>query len=109
MPHRQVKQYGQFQCRPKAGFTVTRFKHDSRYPRGEVKNLLSTIFSLLSPPGGGAYSFQDLLRGAYWRWGAHLFIQKTSDGDYLFELHKLKIVTQYISYNNNIYINNITT
>ena len=48
-------------------------------------------------PPGGAYSFQNLLRGLIGggglierrdliERGAYLFIQKTSDGDHLFEL-----------------------
>ena len=64
----------------------------------------------LAPSPGGAYSFQDLLRKACWRGGsliergAYLFIQKPAMEIISLNCNKLKIITQYISYNHIIYI-----
>ena len=57
--------------------------------------MANTVFSLFSPWGGGLF-ISGPFEGAYWRGGpigeggliergAYLFIQKTSNEDYLFE------------------------
>ena len=62
------------------------------------------VFSLFSLPGGGLIHFSTFREGAIDEGGGVIYSSKKPAMEIIsLNWNKLKIITQYISYNNNIY------